>query len=286
MSGTRPLTLTAALICLVLPVRASAQGSERLLDVERAWDAHQAQDQRIVGGEPAKIRDNPWQVALVSARVPINARAQFCGGSIVAPRWIVTAAHCVDGNTLPTQVAILVGTQSLLTGGRRVAASRIVVHESWAPRTHDNDIALIETADDLGAGAAIPGDAAAAEHRVGLPIRVTGWGRTSMSTSAGTTVLQGVPVPYVLRDLCNGPNSYDGAITPNMICAGRKEGGADACQGDSGGPATAIVEGRRVLVGIVSWGQGCAVRDKYGVFTRVAMFAAWVADKTRDAVKW
>ena len=276
---------SSSLFCLTAPHRAWAQGSERLLAVERAYDEQQAQDQRIIGGRPARIRDNPWQVALLAARVPVNAQAQFCGGSIVAPRWVVTAAHCVDGGTQPSQVAILVGTQTLQSGGRRVDATTIIVNENWTRQTHDFDIALVEVGADLG-GTAIAGDTTGSEHPAAMPIRITGWGRTSMSASAGTRILQGVSVPYVTRDVCNGPASYDGAITDQMICAGLQEGGLDACQGDSGGPATADVGGRRVLVGIVSWGQGCALRDKYGIFTRVASFASWAAEKTSGAVKW
>jgi secreted trypsin-like serine protease len=285
MSRTLTWNVVISLFCLAAPHWAWAQGSERLLAVERAYDEQQAQDQRIIGGRPARIRDNPWQVALLSARVPVNTQAQFCGGSIVAPRWVITAAHCVDRGTLPSQVAILVGTQSLQSGGRRVEATTIIVHENWTRPTHDFDIALVEAGADLG-GTAIAGDTADSELPAALPIRITGWGRTSMSASAGTKILQGVSVPYVTRDVCNGPASYDGAVTGNMICAGQREGGLDACQGDSGGPASAEVGGRRVLVGIVSWGQGCALRDKYGIFTRVASFAAWVAEKTSGAVKW
>ena len=284
MSRTLTRSLVISLFCVTAPHRAWAQGSERLLAVERAYDEQQAQDVRIVGGKPAKIRDNPWQVALLSARVPVNTQAQFCGGSIVAPRWVVTAAHCVDRGTLPSQVAILVGTQSLQSGGRRVEATTIIVNENWTRQTHDFDIALVEVGADLG-GTAIAWDATGSEHPLALPIRITGWGRTSMSASAGTRILQGVSVPYVTRDVCNGPASYDGAVTDNMICAGLQEGGLDACQGDSGGPASADVGGRRVLVGIVSWGQGCALRDKYGILTRVAGFAAWAAEKTNGAVK-
>lgn len=285
MSRTLTWRVVVSLVCLTAPHQAWAQGSERLLAVERAYDDQQAQDQRIIGGRPARIRDNPWQVALLSARVPVNAQAQFCGGSIVAPRWVVTAAHCVDGGTQPSQVAILVGTQSLQSGGRRVEATTIIVNENWTKPTHDFDIALVEVGADLG-GTAIAGDTTASELPAAMPIRITGWGKTSMSASAGTRILQGVSVPYVTREVCNGPASYDGAVTGNMICAGLQEGGLDACQGDSGGPASAEVGGRRVLVGIVSWGQGCALRDKYGILTRVASFASWAAEKTSGAVKW
>lgn len=290
MSATLGFRVWIVLICLALPLQAWGQGSDRLLAAEKQWDAQVGLDQRLVGGKPVALEHNRWQVALVSARVPSNLVAQFCGGSIVAARWVITAAHCVDRGTQPKQIQILTGTESLEKGGTRVNADRIIVHENWAPKTNDFDIALIEVASDLVGGAAtgtaIAGDTSTAEHPPTLQVRVTGWGRTSMSTNAGSKVLQGIEIPYVTRATCNRPASYDGAITDNMICAGLQKGGVDSCQGDSGGPATAVVNGSRRLVGIVSWGEGCALRDKYGVYSNVSKFGSWVADRTAGAVKW
>ena len=290
MSSTLAVRVWFVVMCLALPAQAWAQGSERLLAAERQWDDKVGLDQRIVGGKPVTLKDNPWQIALVSARVPSNLVGQFCGGSIIAPRWVATAAHCVDRGTEPKQIQILTSTESLEKGGTRINATRILVHENWTPKTNDFDIALIEVASDLvgtgSAAAAIPGDTSAAEHPATLQVRVTGWGRTSMSTNAGSKLLQGIEIPYVTRAVCNRPASYDGDITENMICAGIQKGGVDSCQGDSGGPATAMVSGTRRLVGIVSWGEGCALRDKYGVYTNISKFGPWVAEKTGGAVKW
>lgn len=278
-----------SLACLAFPARVDAQGSKRLLDAERDWDQHQvAGAPRIIGGKDVKIQDNPWQVAILASRVPSNIVAQFCGGSIIAQRWVVTAAHCVDGGTKPIQVQILVGTDSLETGGVRVVVRDIKVHEKWktTPNANDFDIALIETDADLGNAGVITGNTATAELTVPSDVRVTGWGRTSKTSSAGAKKLQGIDIPYVLRATCNRPASYGGDITGNMICAGIQQGGVDSCQGDSGGPATAMVNNARRLVGIVSWGEGCAQRDKYGVYTNVAQFASWVAVNTNGVVKW
>jgi secreted trypsin-like serine protease len=285
MSNELNRLAVCAALALGLPTAALAQGSARLLTIEKQWDENQANDQRIVGGKPVTLKENPWQIAIVSKRIPINSMAQFCGGSIVATRWVVTAAHCVDSGTLPAQIEILTGTESLVNGGTRVPVTGITVHPNWNPKTHDFDIALIQTGADLG-GTPIAGDTSANEYAPTLDIRVTGWGRTSKSTQAGSKVLQGVSMPYVARATCNRPASYDGDITDNMICAGLQAGGVDSCQGDSGGPATAAFNGTRRLVGIVSWGEGCALRDKYGVYTRVANFATWVGTQTAGAVKW
>ena len=285
MSAALVVRALLMFVLVVVPVSALAQGSERLLAAEKQWDEKVGLDQRIIGGKPVPIKDNPWQVGILSARVPSNLVAQFCGGSIIAARWVATAAHCVDRGTLPKQIQILTGTDSLEKGGTRVNASQIVVHDRWDPKTNDFDIALIEVASDLS-GAAVVGDTSTTEHPTTLQVRVTGWGRTSKSSNAGSKTLQGIEIPYVPRATCNRPASYAGAITENMICAGVRQGGVDSCQGDSGGPATATVNGTRRLVGVVSWGEGCALREKYGVYTNVSKFGAWVAEKTGGAVKW
>lgn len=285
---SRKITIVAlVVVCLSMPVRSWAQGSERLLAAEAQWDQKVGFDQRIIGGNPVSIMDNPWQVGILSARVPNNQVAQFCGGSIINARWVVTAAHCVDRGTTAKQINVLTGTDLLEKGGTRVTVRTIIVHDMWkkTKNLNDFDIALIETDGDLGNGA-VAGDTTTSEHPTSLQVRITGWGRTSKTSSLGSKTLQGIEVPYVTRATCNRFESYDGEITDNMICAGLQKGGVDSCQGDSGGPATATIDGTRRLVGIVSWGEGCALQDKYGVYTNVSKFRQWVADNTKGVVKW
>src|SRR5258708_111709 len=169
-----------------------------------------------------------------AAILPNESRAVFGGGSIVASRWVLTAAHCVDENTKPTQIAILTGTASLSGGGQRVsvAPKGIVVHERWDKISHNFDIAIIHVISDLN-GKAIRGvDPDEKEIQEGQLITVTGWGALSWHHSSGTNDLQVMSVPYVSRTVCNAPASYNRRITENMFCAGKKEGGSDACQGD------------------------------------------------------
>jgi secreted trypsin-like serine protease len=240
-----------------------------------------------VGGWPASIVKHPWQVALLAAAVPANERAQFCGGSMIADRWVVTAAHCVDGGTEPSQVEVLSGTSSIACG-ERVKVTKIEVNPSWNPQTHDFDIALLEVEKNLS-GLAITGLTSASEPahlRANSTITVSGWGALAFGNSLGTAQLQEVSIPFVSRETCNRPSSYDGKVTENMICAGRVQGGRDSCQGDSGGPATTIVGTDHRLAGIVSWGEGCGFPQKYGVYTRVARFSDWVRERTGNAVSW
>jgi trypsin len=266
--------------------KAVSSGSAPLRKVVQAFEQKESKNQRIVGGHPTTIDKHPWQVALLAAVVPPNARAQFCGGSIVAPQWVLTAAHCVDQGTQPQQVVILAGTDSLANGGKRITVDRIIVHNNWDTTTHDFDVALVHVTEQLG-GLAIKGiPANQGEPRQGQEVTITGWGSLAWRDVAGTEKLQEVSVPYVPRDTCNRNASYGGKVTQNMFCAGRDEGGADSCQGDSGGPATVVMASEAQLIGIVSWGEGCGFPKKYGVYTRVTRFNEWIQQTSGGEIHW
>jgi secreted trypsin-like serine protease len=278
--------LTILLLLTAATASTQNQGSQPL---KRVVAAFQKGDPglRIVGGQAVSIVSHPWQVALLAASIPNSEHAQFCGGSMVAARWVVTAAHCVDGGTSPAQVDVLSGTSSLPCGNR-VKVKSIAVHPSWNTQSHDFDIAVLELQKDLD-GLPIVGVTAADETShlgPGSQVTVSGWGALAFGNPGGTTQLQAVTVPFVSRDTCNRPVSYSGKVTENMICAGRAQGGQDSCQGDSGGPATTIVGSERRLAGVVSWGEGCGFPQKYGVYTRVSRFGDWVRETTGGTVKW
>lgn len=283
-----------AVVIMATPAMAKDK-TQSLLDkaIIRASDTSSG-NERIVGGEKTTIAQNPWQVALVWAQSTNNVKAQFCGGSIISPEWVVTAAHCIDQRKGPEVIEILSGTDSLTSGGVRSKVSFYRVHKSYRGegegdnRRHEYDIALLKIDPSRGklAGTAIAGIAAAEESALSSAIvSVTGWGVTERRYQA-TIELQFVEMHYVDNAICNMKRSYDGRVKDHMLCAGEADGGKDTCSGDSGGPATAQIRTARRLVGIVSWGVGCGDPDMYGVYTRVSRFRDWIAIQTAGAVAW
>jgi secreted trypsin-like serine protease len=256
-------------------------------DFQRTVEAFLNGDEpKIVGGRVAPDNAYPWQVSLVASLIADPYRGHFCGGSVYNAKWIVTAAHCVRGNQ-PQDVHVISGVNKLTKNAARTNVNRIFVQNMYNPKTFDTDIALLELHDTLvfdERTKSIDLLAAKDEAQVlapGRTLTVTGWGATQ---ERGRPIkdLRFVDIPSVSRATCNQPPSYNGNVTENMICAGRAIGGQDACQGDSGGPLVADKSTAPKLAGIVSWGGGCAQFAKYGVYTRVARYNAWIQQCTNN----
>ena len=239
---------------------------------------------KIVNGQRATDGQFPWQVSLGVTRVGNSLYAHFCGGSVYSKSVIITAAHCVVDN-VPADLIITAGTMSLGDFDMRRYVKRIIVKSNYDPKNQDNDIAILELAAPLKlvAGKVAPVDllTPSAESTLlatGVKLRVAGWGVTQENGDV-SRVLQWAELPFVSRDRCNEPGANHGQVTGRMLCADFSEGGIDACQGDSGGGLTLIPAPPQTpkLTGIVSWGDGCARPEKYGVYTDVAQFAGWVA---------
>jgi secreted trypsin-like serine protease len=234
----------------------------------------------IVGGKPvSNIADTHWQVALVDAKS--NPIFQFCGGALVASSWVVTAAHCVDNALVqkdPARLDVIAGTLSYNVGGVRSHVDKIIVHPKWKQTgtQYDFDATLLKLKTPVTAVAPI--GLIAPTGALGPTVRVSGWGALSEGGPVSDKLMY-VDVPVVSNDECNKPESYDGRISAQMFCAGVRAGGLDACQGDSGGPVVAAAASdAKQLVGIVSWGFGCARELKYGVYTSVSTVSQWASD--------
>jgi secreted trypsin-like serine protease len=247
-----------------------------------------AADRVVIGGQAVRIADSPWVVALSSRDRFGGTRAgQFCGGVVVAPTKVLTAAHCMSRAVLGSapeavrDLRVIAGRERLGgTGGREVAVRSVLVDPAYDPGTNASDLAVLTLWDALPGSYAIrpaePGDTAAAP---GTPAAVYGWGDTT-GQGQYASGLRSAPVTVLADASCERayPGGSGGRYEPStMLCAGDTTGGHDACQGDSGGPL--VARGR--LVGLVSWGSGCGRAESPGVYTRVTTALRPVADAVR-----
>jgi len=222
---------------------------------------------RIVGGEPTTIKEHPWQVALAIKR---GGGTLLCGGSIIARKWVLSAAHCFRPSDPPDLLRAKAGATEI-NQGVWSPIERVVIHEKYDSTTHENDLALVKLKTPPAAGRVIPLVEASATIPPSEPLEVTGWGATAEGARGSRGLLRAT-VPYVDNATCNEPASYDGKILRSMMCAGRREGGVDSCQG----PLVWKTSAGPVLVGVVSYGEGCARNLKYGIYTRVSAYRDWI----------
>ncbi len=242
-------------------------------------------DTRIVGGKEAVPGSRPWITALVFGGATDFFNEQFCGGSLVHPYYVVTAAHCMfdDNDDLITNsdVDVVLGLHRLDDSTfQQLQVAQIILHPSYNDVTSDSDIALLRLASPAIGVELLPiiDDPALADP--GVMATSIGWGNTSpdQDNPVFPVELREVSLPIVSLSVANQSQSYNGELTPNMLPAGFAEGGKDSCQGDSGGPL--VVDGAfgaaPVLAGVVSFGIGCADPDFYGIYTRVSEFRPWI----------
>ncbi|XP_053089833.1 transmembrane protease serine 3 [Pangasianodon hypophthalmus] len=228
---------------------------------------------RIVGGNLSQEGQFPWQVSLQFQN------EHLCGGSIVATQWILTAAHCVYGFAYPPLWTVLAGlTEQPATGAKYLTVEKIIYHGRYRPKGLDYDIALLKLSQPLTFNGYIEpiclpnfGE----EFEDGKICWISGWGATEDGGEASVS-LHSARVPLISTKACSQPEVYQGYISPGMICAGYLEGGTDSCQGDSGGPLACEDLSVWKLVGATSWGQGCAERNKPGVYTRITQALTWI----------
>jgi len=221
---------------------------------------------RIVGGTVIPIEQVPYIISMQ------RFGAHRCGGVIISANRILTAAHCTV--LIPVaQLSARAGSSVSQAGGQLIQVASVNNHPQYNPFTLNNDVSIMHLATpfDLSpAGVATIGmPAQGAGTAAGTLARVAGWGAI-FEGGPGSPTLLAVSKPVVTNAACNA--AYGGGITDGMICAGVLEGGLDACQGDSGGPLTA---GNQVI-GVVSWGEGCARPNLFGVYARVSHYRNWI----------
>lgn len=254
---------------LLLPAPGSAIGGRGKRDV------------KILGGAAAAPGQFPWMASLMDAGAERAIDGVYCGGTVIAPRVILTAAHCTEG-TRPREMNVVIGRTRLTQDdvGERLAVTRIVQYPDYDPSSILGDAALVQLAAPTSAPAlpiAHPVDGALTDP--GTRVMTTGFGATEEGGGLSDSLLF-VRLTMRSRGYCD--RVYDGFDDASQLCIGSSRAGEDSCQGDSGGPVLGGEGAAMRLVGLVSYGEGCGRKNVPGVYTRVSRYARWIDEQVAE----
>ncbi|XP_018797288.1 PREDICTED: chymotrypsin-2-like [Bactrocera latifrons] len=229
---------------------------------------------RVVNGTDSDITKFPFLVSLRG-----STGSHSCGASIIAPRWILTAAHCVVSATASRISIQYASTVIAATSSNVAKVKRIIVHEDYSPEdAYANDIALLKLFGQLVYNYKTIAPVTLPEPyfeipqvQAGAPGVLAGWGRNETGGPV-QTVVQEVDLKIFSDDECT--ERHNGRTTTDHLCGGVDEGGKGQCNGDSGGP---LLYNGSIQLGIVSWSiKPCAVYPYPGVYTKVSHYISWI----------
>jgi len=252
-----------------------------------------AAEPRIINGTRAKSGQWPWMVALIYAG-ELAAEGQYCGGTLVHPDWVLTAGHCTQKrmgsvDLTAADIEVLLNRENLADTdkGETIGLEKIVRH----PDYHVSDPSLPPFADVALLKLKHPASQTPLQiaetyyqslSEIGKETTVMGWGSISPSGKTYPNDLYQTTVPIVSNATCNSPRSYNGDVKDTMLCAGFPQGGTDACIGDSGGPLIVDTYNGWREIGLVTFGEGCALPNYYGVYTRLSAFQEFISQTICD----
>merc|ERR1719222_487643 len=253
---------------------------------------------KIVGGDEASPGEWPW-IVVFSFGATDGSRAGGCGGTLVADRWVVTAAHCLERKNGQLQTAdsisVVIGEHTIWSDDsvsedddyddirKNLELEKIILHEDYDSNTNQHDIALLKLKEPLDLSVYTPACMpASGVDFTGETAWVYGWGKTDMFSDYNADTLRETTQTILSNEECSAKEgeiddvaySMAGSITDDMICG--EATGQDSCQGDSGGPFTVEVDGNHHLAGVISWGHGCALEGLPGVYSSVSYHREWL----------